>query len=243
MKVQILVDYDNLIMSLSQTRLVDVANLILRKLPALNAHEPGLCEMRLYGGWYEMDSMTKKAQELSASIQNDFPIIANIRYEYQGEVKMKINASLALALNEDPSHHMFNTFRKKSASNNIRIKSQKEAGCSQNDCELLKIRKFMKSKKCPAASCSVASDDLIYRNEQKLVDTMLTCDLLHAEKQGWDCIVLVSDDDDFIPPLRTLLLRGASVFRAHPKYSLQRKKIIAHGNRQLDEIELHEIES
>ena len=79
--------------------------------------------------------------------------------------------------------------------------------------------------------------DLVYRNEQKVVDTMLTCDLIYAPQQGFDHIVLVSADDDFIPPVRTLLLRGSTITRVHPKLSDQRQRTIVAGN-PLVELEL-----
>jgi uncharacterized LabA/DUF88 family protein len=218
-------------------RLLDVAVKILTQLPKPNAQELGLCEIRLYGGWYEMETMTKKAQALFVSIQKEFPKVINLPNKSEGSTPINISALLAVALNEDPSRLLFNTFRKKGGVNNVRIQKKEDIGCLKNDCTLLHLRNFLKNGKCPAVSCSVAHGSLLYRSEQKLVDTMLSCDLLYAEKQGFDHIVVVSDDDDFIPAIHTLLLRGAPVVRAHPKFSSQRQKIII-GGAQLHEMEL-----
>lgn len=237
MNVAILVDYDNLMLDQKAAGLVDVATRVLMQLPPLAAQERGACEMRLYGGWYEGASMTKLAQDLSVAMQVDFPTIVRVPNQPGGSTPINVNASLAVALNEDPAHLLFNTFRKKGRPNNIRVQNPQEAGCAKNDCALMIIKKLLKNGKCPAASCTATSNNLIYRNEQKLVDTMLACDLLHAQMQNLDYIVLVSDDDDFIPPVRTLLLRGAPVVRVHPKFSAQRQQI-AVGVTRLHEMEL-----
>jgi uncharacterized LabA/DUF88 family protein len=237
MNIAILVDYDNLMLNQKAAGLVDVATRVLTQLPPLAAKERGGCEMRLYGGWYEGAILTKVAQDLSVEIQAEFPKIIRVPNQSGGLTPISVNASLAVALSEDPAHLLFNTFRKKGKPNNIRVQSPEDAGCAKNDCALTSLKKFLKNGKCPNASCTTTSSNLVYRSEQKLVDTMLACDLLHSQMQNLDYIVLVSDDDDFIPPVRTLLLRGAPIVRAHPKFSSQRQNIAA-GVARLHEMEL-----
>jgi uncharacterized LabA/DUF88 family protein len=237
MNVAILVDYDNLMLNQKSAGLVDVATRVLMQLPPLVAQARGACEMRLYGGWYEEATMTKLAQELSVAIQVDFPTIIRVPNQSGGTTPIAVNASLAVALSEEPAHLLFNTFRKKGRPSNVRVQNPQDAGCTKDDCALTLLEKILKNGKCPSSSCTATSNNLVYRSEQKLVDTMLACDLLHAQMQGLDYIVLVSDDDDFIPPVRTLLLRGAPVVRAHPKFSSQRQQI-AVGVTRLREMEL-----
>lgn len=237
MNVAILIDYDNLMPNQKTAGLVDVATRVLMQLPPLTARERGACEIRLYGGWYEGATMTQLAQELSVTMQVDFPTIIRAPNKSGSSTPIVVNASLAVALSEDPAQLLFNTFRKKGKPNNVRVQKPQDIGCVKNDCTLTLIKKLLKTGKCPIASCAATSNNLIYRSEQKLVDTMLTCDLLHAQMHGLDYIVLVSDDDDFIPPVRTLLLRGAPVVRVHPKFSSQRQKISV-GVAQLQEMEL-----
>lgn len=237
MNVSILVDYDNLLLDQKASGLVDLATRVLMQLPPLAAQERGGCEMRLYGGWYEGSIMTQMGQELSVAMQEHFPTIIRVPNQSGGLTPISVNASLAVALSEDPAHLLFNTFRKKGRPNNVRVQNPQDAGCIKNDCSLTLLKKFLKTGKCPTASCSSSSNSLIYRSEQKLVDTMLACDLLHAQMQRLDYIVLVSDDDDFIPPVRTLLLRGAPIVRVHPKFSSQRQQISV-GVSRLHELEL-----
>jgi uncharacterized LabA/DUF88 family protein len=237
MNIAILVDYDNLLPNQKAAGLVDVASRVLMQLPLLAPQIRGECEMRLYGGWYEGSTMTKLAQDLSVAMQVDFPNILRVKNNAGGLTPISVKASLAMALSEDPVHHLFNTFRKKGKPQNVRIENPQDVGCAKNECTLMLLKKLLKSGKCPVDSCVATSNNLVYRREQKLVDTMLTCDLLHAHTQGVDYIVLVSDDDDFIPPVRALLSRGAPVVRAHPKFNSQRQKIVV-GVTRLHEMEL-----
>jgi uncharacterized LabA/DUF88 family protein len=84
------------------------------------------------------------------------------------------------------------------------------------------MKKLLKTGSCPMAGCNVAIPDLVYRHEQKIVDTMLTCDLIHAATAGYDRVLLISGDDDFLPSLRSVLLRGVAAIRFHTKPNCQR---------------------
>ncbi len=59
MKVIILVDYDNLLPLQKATGMLDVVTRVLMQLPKRQKAERGMCEMRIYGGWYEGTSMTR----------------------------------------------------------------------------------------------------------------------------------------------------------------------------------------
>ena len=83
------------------------------------------------------------------------------------------------------------------------------------------MKKLLRKGACPKQGCKVGHADLVYRHEQKLVDTMLACDLIYAANQV-DHIALVSDDDDFLPPLRTIVLQGSNAYRFHTQPNRQR---------------------
>ena len=59
MKVVILVDYDNLLPPQKVVGMVDVATRVLMQLPRLPKAMRGMCEIRIYGGWYEGSTMTR----------------------------------------------------------------------------------------------------------------------------------------------------------------------------------------
>ncbi len=48
---------------------------------------------------------------------------------------------------------------------------------------------------------------------------MLTCDIIYAAAGRYDLIVVVSDDDDALPAIRTATLKGTPVLRLHPNPS------------------------
>ncbi|MCC5619748.1 NYN domain-containing protein [Nostoc sp. CHAB 5715] len=79
------------------------------------------------------------------------------------------------------------------------------------------MKTLIRTGQCAKPGCSTNSSNLVYRHEQKTVDTMLSCDLIHGGYAQYDVVVLVSGDDDFLPPLRTVLLQGTSAIRIHPK--------------------------
>lgn len=235
MKIVILVDYDNLLLPQKTAGMLDVVTKILMQLPKRPNAGRSTCEMRIYGGWYEGPTMTQLAQQLAVTLQSDFPRVVRLPTTSNEHTLVAVNVTLATSLLEDPGHHMVNTFRKKGRPNNLRVQKPSDIGCSNPECILPAVKKLLKSGGCPIATCSKA--DLVYRNEQKIVDTMLTCDLIHASQQEFNHIVLVSADDDFIPPLRTLLLRGSTITRVHPKFSNQRQQITVAATR-LVELEL-----
>lgn len=237
MEVAILIDYDNLSDAHKSSRILDVATKALMQLPKTISEIRGKCEIRIYGGWYEEDQMTNLAQQLSVSIQNDFPSIIRVPMESGRTLSFATNAHLAMSLVEEPSHHLFNTYRRKGKPTNIRVLKPEDVGCKNIGCSLSFAERLLKTGKCSTSGCDVSRSDLVYRVEQKIVDTMLTCDLLYYSLQRYEHIMLISGDDDFLPPIRTAILRGSNIYRVHPKPNYQRTSIFIAGN-QLVELEL-----
>ncbi len=58
---------------------------------------------------------------------------------------------------------------------------------------------------------------VFYRSEQKLVDSMITVDLIHFAMNKSESLVLVSGDDDMWPGIRYALLQDASIIHLVPK--------------------------
>ena len=220
MKSAIFIDYDNL--GIHKTSgILDIVTKVLIQTPIDLPFARGTCDVRVYGGWYEGNIMSQLAQKVAVSIQRQFPAIIRVPRD-GGTIPLLVNAELAVSLLEEPAHHLFNTYRKKGRPNNIRVYSPGEVGCIDASCLLPFTRKLLKTGKCPISTCDCKSDDLIYRHEQKIVDTMLTCDLLYATRLDLDYVILISSDDDFLPPVRTCLLRGTPIVRFHPTANAQR---------------------
>jgi len=131
MKVAVLIDFDNL-SEPQKVSILDVATKALMQLPKAITATRGECILRIYGGWYEEMTMTNRAQTLSVSIQAAFP--ENIRIPMlEGKfLTLTTSAELAMALVEDPSHHLFYTHRRKGKPANIRVMKPEEAGCTSS---------------------------------------------------------------------------------------------------------------
>lgn len=63
----------------------------------------------------------------------------------------------------------------------------------------------------------MTTEDLIVRNEQKLVDSMMATDLMSLHLSSQEELVVVSSDDDLWPSLRLLLHRGHTIYHVHTK--------------------------
>lgn len=237
MKLAIFIDYDNLLNGHKSSGILNVATkaLLQARIPSPNAR--GSCNIRIYGGWYEGPTMTQRAQDLAVAIANEFPAIIRVPRQDGTVVALAANAELAVAMMEEPNHHLFGTYRKKGKPGNLRVQRPVEVGCTDTACPLPVAKRLLRSGKCPIPSCSVSDEDLVYRHEQKIVDTMLTCDMVYAPTQDYQHLILVSGDDDFLPPLRTVLLRGISVSRFHPKPNNLRTALVIRGA-QLTDIDL-----
>lgn len=236
-KFAIFIDYDNLLQSQKSAGILDVVTKTLIQLPLDAEISRARCDVRIYGGWYEGVQITRLAQDVTIEIHKDFPTIIRIPVESGKYIQISTNAELAVALMKEPGHHLFNTFRRKSKVGNIRVETPSNIGCVESDCILPLVKKLLRNGSCPKSSCGVTSGELVYRAEQKIVDTMLSCDLIHASSEKTQMIILVSSDDDFLPPLRTIILNGTNAVRFHPKQNNQRA-VFPHSGAQLLEMDL-----
>lgn len=213
----IFIDYDNLTPIQKSEGIFDLLTKALCILPSVMSARVR-CDVRVYGGWYEETLMTRMAQDVTVEIQRDFPAVIRLPTGIGiPPVSVAVNAELAVALVQEPGHHLFNTYRRKGRPSNIRVETPQNAGCTDPNCILPSMNKLIRTGRCPKSGCGVIGQNLVYRHEQKIVDTMLSCDLIYAGGTQYDAVILISGDDDFLPPLRTVLLRGTPAVRFHPK--------------------------
>jgi uncharacterized LabA/DUF88 family protein len=230
----IFIDYDNLLPMQKMSGILDVVTRTLIQIPIDAVTTRAKCDVRVYGGWYEGTQITRMAQDVTIEMQRDFPKIIRLQSARGGYIAVSVNAELAVALLQEPGHHLFNTYRRKGKLSNIRVEEPTVVGCSDPDCILPLMKKLLKTGKCPKSGCSVAVSDLVYKGEQKIVDTMLSCDLIHAASTSQNRVILVSGDDDFLPPLRTILLHGTAAIRFHPKPNCPRASFPQGGPQLLE---------
>jgi len=207
--VIVLVDYDNLSPVQKEIGLVNLAHKVLSKIEFELINEIALCDFRIYGGWYEDNTITRLAEQVLEEINGNFPTLSIL----DNGLRVRINADLAKGLMEAPMRDLFNTYRKKQGASNIRIAKKEEVGCDADSCLIPALRKMFKKQKCPVNNCAIEFRNIVYRDEQKLVDTMLSCDLIYAAEAGCSVIAVVSSDDDFLPPIYAAMNRNVQVIR------------------------------
>ena len=171
--------------------------------------------MRLYGGWYEQHYPTRKAHDLETDIQVNFPRRMNITKNGDRH-SLIIIVEIAYALCIDPRTHLFSTYRPRGIHARLRCHHPNALGCNDPSCPLIDVYNFISTGSCNTQCCNISSEDMIYRGEQKLVDTMVVCDMIHlAEKE--DRVILVSSDDDFWPGIKTAIIMGTHIIHIHTR--------------------------
>ena len=215
--IYVLIDYDNVLQSDRQKGLNHVVKSVLKKLPKNVLPHGASIVVRLYGGWYRSNQLSRRAQELSIQIKHYYPDTLAL-----GTANMRrsvfISVVLARSLLIDPSRDILNTYRVRGVPSNLHPKAFPFQTCAQKAmCPLVGAHTLLRTGRCPDSSCGVRIADVITRHEQKLVDTMLTADLIHAASSGISDIVVVTDDDDLWPGIRTAIYIGAFVHHIHPQ--------------------------
>lgn len=212
-----IIDYNNIPPALRRHGLRYIAESIVLTLGAAVIENHRHLHLRLYDGWYKVQTLTQLAQTTSAEVQKDFPTTITVRSTNGQAVRAVVAAEMAYSLHCDPGTHIWHTFRPRSGQANVTCNAPASAGCASSSCALSALPRFFSSQQCPNATCTLTTEDLIVRNEQKLVDSMMATDLMSLHLSSHEELVVVSSDDDLWPSIRFLLHRGHKVFHIHTK--------------------------
>jgi uncharacterized LabA/DUF88 family protein len=222
--VIVFVDYDNIGNRIRNTKFHFFAEKILEAIGYNELSSINNVQFRLYGGWYDECRLTRKGQQLAADIQALFPRIISLSDDKQ-IIHIRAKAELAYSLAADPHKHLLHTYREKGAPKNLRCNSPGSKGCTEKECLLNPIYHLIEKGKCPKNGCSISLDHLVYHGQQKLVDTMMSVDIIHYAINKEASIAIVSSDDDFWPAIKFAIIHGVNVFHVHtlsgrstPKY-------------------------
>ena len=208
----ILVDYDNIETNLIRHGITHVVDRIVSKIDLSEIYSKRHVNIRLYGGWYEQNSFTIKAQILSADVAANYPNTALLS---DNSTSVIVNCDMAYSILADPTNHLFSTYRPRGIPRGLKAKHPKSFGCSLPNCPIIPIHNFLLTKSCPLCN-SIRPEDIFYRGEQKLVDTMLTSDLIFSATQPTN-LGIVSSDDDFWPGIKTTLTNGKRIIQFHTR--------------------------
>lgn len=206
MAFNILVDYDNLNHTDKSRDLLYLADKIIHKFSLSETVERHV-QIRLYGGWYENNLITRKAQNLRTEILRHFPAKITLSDNTSAAI---VNVELALSLYSAPSIDLFNTYRRRGNPSGLICEDPSSLGCAEVSCPVANVYSFFKNKKCDRCN-TIKVDDVIFRQEQKLIDTMLTTDLIDISSLN-KRVCLTSSDDDMWPGILYSIAKGAKVF-------------------------------
>lgn len=210
----VLVDYDNLPRRERDKGLVYLAERIVEVVTARQTPTSGRISLKIYGGWYGRGALTPRGQALSAEATANFPRVVSLP---DGR-RVPIGSELAYGLEIEPTRHLWRTYRPREPALDVMCHTPMEAGCTNTSCPLVPMEAFITSGVCSAAGCSIGVPDFLYRTQQKLVDTMLTADLIHLALADSRNICLVSSDHDLWPGVRTALILGRPLVHVHTRH-------------------------
>ena len=105
------------------------------------------------------------------------------------------------------SHVWYNTYQERSGLPKLRIAHANvgdHCSMNKNSCPVHILSRFTrtKSKLCHVDGCLTKQDDVFIQRTQKMVDTMMACDVLSfCEEQNVGGVYIASDDIDLFPAI------------------------------------------
>ena len=193
MDAYVLVDYDNLTLVHQNSTLVSLA-LRIQSIVESSIPNVGDIHVRLYGGWYGPLGLSQKGTRLAQEVRQSFPIpgVTNAAIRYT-------HCELASALVDSRGEVLAHTYRQRPGIRG-RLASTIPSGCSnQSTCTAHHVVAWSKGR-CPVTGCNVSTTDVFTYYEQKLVDTLLCCDLVALSMRiPSEPVFVISDDDDITP--------------------------------------------
>ncbi|HHC24677.1 MAG TPA: NYN domain-containing protein [Desulfobacterales bacterium] len=164
---------------------------------------PEFISFRLYGGWMENGSLTNLASRIQQSLSSFdiFPF-----YKHSERVSTDGETELVTRLISMPDLQWDNTAITRSGIPRLRVVSGLPPGCAGTNetCPVRILFRFSKkrTKKCPVPGCPVTNQEAFKIVEQKMVDTMLSCDIVTlSEDERVEKIIVASDDFDMLPSM------------------------------------------
>lgn len=215
-QARILVDYDNVLEATRRQGVQVVVDRLLSAIGTATLSAWGRAEIRLYGGWYETDHLTREAQNISSALLASFPQVARV-VDKDGSHGIVVGVELARSLVIEPHFDLMHTYRQRGLPPGLKCDPPPYPGCTLPACPLLVVHNFVSSRKCPETACLLEPHDILHRGEQKLVDTMITADLIQLSLLGSDVLCVVSSDDDLWPGIRSALAKGATIVHVNTR--------------------------
>lgn len=203
-KVIVILDYNN-VFCVSHNLTVDRRRFIMSSvIRSIVQDHPSVdyIDVRLYGGWYQDNVLTRMgSQVMSEHLTMDlFPIVMGDQRKIDG--RQTLVESI-----HGVEHIWYNTYREKQGVPRLIIKrySHKEL-CDNNKshCPVHILERFARkqTRSCPVDGCEMSNGDAFVQMGQKMVDTMMVCDIISfSESEEVESIYILTDDVDLFPAL------------------------------------------
>lgn len=220
--LQIFVDYDNVEVSLTRAGPVALAKTLVGLVPqaVLDRHDAVI--VRLYGGWRERGNLTRSAQQLVPDIRAGSPSAFGKRSGTAGFLRLTVELADSPIGSSTP---MEETLVRERGLRGFRAK-RSWAECNRpTSCGLAQFSSLSHRTNCTVAGCTSSLANVLVRDEQKMVDTMIVADMAYqALSQRATDIVVVSSDTDMWPGVLLAVRANCQVTHIHtrPSWRTQR---------------------
>lgn len=215
-RLVVLIDFDNLVAPKDGLEPSYVRHLLVQCLrkARICAGEVQRIDVRLYGGWLSADGLLSQRGSGVAAVLPEvdpFPLVVDGRL-------LRGSIELVTSLVSAPHTHFNETHRRRGSIPRIQVSgSPHPNGCGDETevCPARILAKFTRraNSVCPAAGCALTARMAFVASEQKMVDTMIACDLLELSARVDNAVCLVSGDSDFVPPLIQSAIRGEATMQ------------------------------
>lgn len=240
MVVNVLLDFYNVVNDAAAT--VSSVTFIVDKLLSSVLKEEEACEfnVRLYGGWDEA-SYNDGSEDASggkfvlSSCAAD--VIRRLGNEPSSRYKTKhrIRISLARSLFSFPKLNYVGTYRPKQLSYKLVLSSKDSFCCAAAREHYDFLKTAVSKRRCHHCRAPIR---FLKSSEQKIVDTLMSMDVLSFSKCVDDSVlVVVSDDDDFIPAIFQVVIDGRRIIHMRQRESHTYNRYLQDGGRVIPEFD------
>ena len=217
MRAVVLIDYYNLPNRLTGGGPTALWNLLRPAITRVLGQNERSISIRLYGGWYDEKGLTRDGDQLIRDIGQGFPLVIKRTSGLQ-----RIQCEIASSLLIRPNELFPATVRTRNGLRRGTIARRPRACNNLNSCSISTVRHWLRGQ-CPEHACPVTSENVFRRREQKLVDSLISCDLItiaHSSPQS--PALIVTEDDDLVPSMLLALHLGGLVYHVRTVVRRQR---------------------
>lgn len=224
-------DFDNVEAGLKAAGPVGLARLLVTLVPeaVLARHDAAL--VRLYGGWRAQGNLTNLAQRLVPDIRSSSPTVVPVRHTGQRhQLRLTVELADCPIGTTAPLQEMLVKDR------DLRKFRTRPSGWAQcaapSTCGFGNVAGLTHATPCGNLGCASRLGDVLVRDEQKMVDTLIVADLaFQALSARATDVVVVSSDTDMWPGVLLALRSGCAVTHIHtrPGWRTQRHLLTTLG--------------